>query len=75
MICSLVLLLWLLLGTEIEEEVVQPAIQRIGRGWAALERGELLASVAGCRRTIAEQVFFCGDYNFFFLHINKWLLS
>lgn len=52
-------------GTEMDENVVNPAIQRIGRGWAALERGELLSSVAGCRRTIAEQVH-CYSYSFFF---------
>lgn len=44
-------------GTEVEEEVVLPATQRIGRGWASFELGELLGSVAGCRRTVAEQVF------------------
>ena len=43
-------------GCEPDQEVHTWATQRIGRAWAAHDRGELAASEAGVRRALAEQV-------------------
>jgi predicted RNA methylase len=43
-------------GCEPDGDVHTWATQRIGRAWAALDRGELTANQAGVRRTVAEQV-------------------
>jgi len=43
-------------GSEIDPDVHLAATQRLGKAWFAYDRGELVATEAGCRRSLAEQV-------------------